>query len=219
MSKMEVEVAGIPGKIADQIRELISRGVLSPGMHLGQSQLAERFDASRVPVREALKLLVSEGLITHDPNRGFFVAEVSSAEARQLYRMRHLLESEILSTIEWPDEDKLSELVGLLKEIEQFLDSGDRHTWANRRRDFNNAVFELSPNKTIIAEAQRLWVMSGRYRSLLPYSVLSHYQVPEEHPFIKALKSRNQDALLRAFSESRSRVENILLDTLKDRGV
>jgi DNA-binding GntR family transcriptional regulator len=220
MTLMEPEVAGIPGKIADQLRNLITRGSLAPGMHLGQSQLADRFEASRVPVREALKLLVAEGLINHDPNRGFFVAEVSSAEARQLYRMRHLLESELLSTVAWPDEEKLAELVALVDELDDLSEAGDRARWAVRHRDFHNAVFDLSPDKTIVAEVKRLWTLSDRYRSLMPpKSSPLRNRLTDENQLIKALKRKNREDLLRVFSEGRTRVEKMLLDILQHRGV
>jgi DNA-binding GntR family transcriptional regulator len=45
---------GVPAKIANELRSLIARGTLAPGMRLGQTELAEQFNASRVPVREAL---------------------------------------------------------------------------------------------------------------------------------------------------------------------
>src|SRR5690606_6326736 len=82
----------VPARIAHEIRELINRGVLSPGVHLGQTELAERFETSRAPVREALKLLATEGTLTHDKNRGFFVSPLSSDEVQQLYRLRELVE-------------------------------------------------------------------------------------------------------------------------------
>ena len=68
----------IPAMIADNLRGMIARGNLAAGLRLGQRELAEKFNASRVPVREALKLLCSEGIVEHDPNRGFFVARLSS---------------------------------------------------------------------------------------------------------------------------------------------
>jgi DNA-binding GntR family transcriptional regulator len=217
---MEPDAPGIPGKIADQLRGLITRGSLAPGMHLGQSQLADRFETSRVPVREALKLLVAEGLINHDLNRGFFVAEVSSAEARQLYRMRHLLESELLSTVDWPSEEKLAELTDLVAELQELLETGDRAKWAIRHRDFHNAVFDLSPDKTIVAEVKRLWTLSDRYRSLLPPpSSPSRARLTDENHLIKALRKKNREDLLRVFSEGRTRVEKMLLDILLHRGV
>ena len=79
---------GVPSKIADELRSMIARGTLSPGMRLGQTELATQFNASRVPVREALKLLSSEGIVEHDPNRGFFVTRLSRDEAEQLFRQR-----------------------------------------------------------------------------------------------------------------------------------
>src|SRR5690606_7159665 len=100
----------MPARIAQQIREMISRGVLSPGVHLGQTELADRFETSRAPVREALKLLASEGTLQHDKNRGFFVSQFSSDEVRQLYRLRELVEGEVLESVVWPDEAKLAVL-------------------------------------------------------------------------------------------------------------
>lgn len=100
MATAELEGIDIPAQIAQEIRKLINRGQLPPGLQLRQSDLADRFGISRVPVREALKLLAAESIIEHDPNRGFFVAPLSTDEARQLYRLRHLLEAELLSTVE-----------------------------------------------------------------------------------------------------------------------
>ena len=88
----------IPLRIADEVRELVARGTLAPDMKLGQTELAERFDTSRIPVREALKLLMAEGIIVHRVNRGFFVAKLSSDEARQLFKLRQLIEDELLAT-------------------------------------------------------------------------------------------------------------------------
>jgi len=219
MADAEVEVLGLAGKIADQLRGLVNRGVLAPGMHLGQTQLADRFSTSRAPVREALKLLVAEGLVIHDPNRGFFVAEVFSSECRDLYRMRHLLESELLSTVEWPDESKLAELTALVEELRDILDSGDRSAWAIRHMDFHDAVFDLSPAKTIVAEVKRLWTLSDRYRSLLPPKPPSANKLTDEHHLLGALRQRDRARLLTVFSEGRSRVEKMLLDILEHRGL
>ena len=102
--------SGIPARIAEQIRQFVARGKLAPGVRLGQSELAAQFDASRMPVREALKLLTAEGILIHDPNRGFFVAEQSSDEARQLFKMRHLIEDSLLASIRWPSKNELQAL-------------------------------------------------------------------------------------------------------------
>src|ERR1700753_537257 len=131
---------GIPSEIVEKIREMITKGVLAPGVHLRQAELADQFGVSRVPVREALKLLAAESLVLHDQNRGFFVASVSSDEARQLYRIRQLLEGEVLSTIEWPDKEMLVQFEKAVDEIEKLQATGQRAEWAVCHRRFRESV-------------------------------------------------------------------------------
>jgi len=65
---------------------------LRPGTKLGHQELAERLGVSRTPVRESLERLYQEGLVVRVPNRGYYVAEISAEEARQLYETREALE-------------------------------------------------------------------------------------------------------------------------------
>jgi len=213
--------AGVPSKIADQLRALVARGTLAPGMRLGQTELAEQFGASRVPVREALKLLSSEGIVEHDPNRGFFVARLSSDEARQLFRMRHLLEDELLETIVWPDENQLAELDRRAAELEELLDAGDRSKWWLKHRDFHHAIFNLSPEKVIVREAMRLWTLTDRFRSLLPMPrrPSAERNVVNKHNLVEALVKRDRAELLRVRRERREAFETLVLETLEDRSL
>ena len=102
--------SSLPNVVANELRSLIVRGTLLPGEHLGQTQLAERFGRSKVPIREALKLLATEGFLRHDRNRGYFVAPLEIDEARQLYKLRRWLEAQLLETAEWPDAATIADL-------------------------------------------------------------------------------------------------------------
>ena len=75
------------------LRDAIIAGRFQPGDHLPDRVLCEMFGASRSVVREAVRLLEAEGLITVIPNRGPFIARLSPAEARQLYEVRAALEA------------------------------------------------------------------------------------------------------------------------------
>jgi DNA-binding GntR family transcriptional regulator len=218
-SANEARDPGIPTRIAEQIRELIVRGALSPGVHLGQMQLAEKFEASRVPVREALKLLAAEGILVHDPNRGFFVATLSSDEARQLYRMRHLIEVELLSTAAWPTKDEIAQLNAMVDELEELLTKGDRAKWAIRHRDFHRAIFNLSSEKVLVREVLRLWTLTDRYRSLLPAPQAGAQGggAEDERTLLDALAKRDRARLLASFERDRSHVEEMLLSLLSAR--
>jgi DNA-binding GntR family transcriptional regulator len=210
--------AGLPTRIAQQIRDLITRGVLFPGVHLGQAELAQKFGASRVPIREALKLLTAEGIVLHDPNRGFFVANLSSDEARQLYRMRHLLEAEILTTVQWPNKKQLGELETHLVRMEKLLIEDDSNEWVEAHRRFHQMIFGLSPDRVIMEEVLRLLRLTDRYRSMLHPS-RKETKVTQERHLLRALANRDRSRLLAGFEEDRAHIEAGLLRGLASRGL
>jgi DNA-binding GntR family transcriptional regulator len=213
--------SGVPAKIADELRSLIARGTLAPGMRLGQTELAEQFNASRVPVREALKLLSSEGIIEHDPNRGFFVTRLSRDEAEQLFTLRHLVEDELMRTIEWPDEKQMKELEASAERLEELLNSGDRSSWWDEHRAFHRAIFDLSPKKTVMREAMRLWALTDRFRALLPLPrrPSEERKVVNKHSLLVALRAHDRKKLIFARRSRREAFERLLLETLEARGL
>lgn len=221
VASAELQGIDIPAQIAQEVRKLINRGQLPPGLQLRQSDLADRFGISRVPVREALKLLAAEGIIEHDPNRGFFVAPLSTDEARQLYRMRHLLEAELLSSVEWPTPAQLKQFRAMLVELDELLAAGNRAEWIERHRAFHDAVFELSPNKVLKREALRLMRLTDRYRALAVDITLrdQHLKANIEHKLVKALSTKNRDLLLETYDEGREMVAAGLMQILDARGV
>ncbi|CAG9228161.1 DNA-binding GntR family transcriptional regulator [Paraburkholderia tropica] len=83
----------LPQTIREQLREEILRGVLPPGAQLRQESLAERFGASRIPVREALRQLEAEGLVSYQLNRGAVVMAMSTREICELLDIRAALET------------------------------------------------------------------------------------------------------------------------------
>lgn len=210
----------LPSRLADKIRELINEGRLSPGQQLRQQDLAERFGVSRVPVRETLNLLVAEAAVRHDHNRGFHVAPLSSTEARQLYRARHLLETELLSTVRWPTPDELAELRAWLVLLDLHLANGERAAWVRAHREFHAAIFALSPDWVLRREVMRLMRQTDRYRAMAPRDV-SGYRFPAdpEHHLVETLAAQDRAALLDAYRRDRGAVEQTLMDSLAARGL
>jgi len=85
-----------PDLIADTLRDEILRGAIAPGAPLRQEELASRFGVSRLPVRDALVRLESQGLVEVFPNRGAFVLSLSADEVREIYDLRILLEGDAI---------------------------------------------------------------------------------------------------------------------------
>ncbi|GAB7540482.1 GntR family transcriptional regulator [Cupriavidus sp. 8B] len=210
----------IPSRLAAEIRELINEGKLSPGQQLRQQDLARRFGISRVPVREMLSLLVAEAAVQHDPNRGFHVAPLSSSEARQLYRIRHLLETELLSTVRWPNPDELADLRARLAELDRQLTERAGAAWVRAHRAFHGAIFSLSPDWALRREVMRLMRQTDRYRAMAPPDIAGYrFPADPEHHLVETLAAKDRFALLEAYRRDRNAVEERLLASLAARGL
>ena len=79
-------------EVADRVRELIEQGDLAPGERISEKQLCERFGVSRTPLREALKVLASEGLVELLPNRGTRVVRLTLKMVKDTYDLMGALE-------------------------------------------------------------------------------------------------------------------------------
>lgn len=96
MTGRAVEKQPAPELVRDSLREAIYSGKLQPGEQLRQEELAERYGISRIPVREALRQLEAEGLVTRQPNRGAVVAALSVQEVIEMLDIRIGLECRAL---------------------------------------------------------------------------------------------------------------------------
>ncbi len=81
-------------RVLAALRIGVLEGILAPGARLRQEELAEAFGTSRIPVREALRALEYEGLVTSEPNRGFTVTSIDGDDVDEIYELRALLEGE-----------------------------------------------------------------------------------------------------------------------------
>ena len=85
-----------PETIAAELRRELMAGVLRPGAELPQVELAERFGVSRIPVRDALRILAGEGLLEMEANRGARAISLTPGQIREIYDLRILLECDCL---------------------------------------------------------------------------------------------------------------------------
>lgn len=115
--------------IADQLETLvldrILDGSLPAGDRINESHLAEELGASRTPLREALSRLQRAGLVVSRPHHGFFVADLSAGEARELYECLALLESNALKLAGIPDAEQLGELERINRRLDAAADGSE----------------------------------------------------------------------------------------------
>jgi DNA-binding GntR family transcriptional regulator len=189
-----------------ELRRAILTGELKPGTQIVQDAFAERLGLSRVPVREALKILEGEGQVRYSPHHGYFVAELDVSELLEIYRIRELLESEVVraSASVLSDED----LARMAQAVEDMADANDRAdivalTAANRR--FHFSLFEPSGMPRMVRIIRQLWDSSDPYRSLYFAEPMHRDAVDREHRQIcEAAGRRDAKALVRLLGEHRS---------------
>jgi DNA-binding GntR family transcriptional regulator len=137
----------LPQSIRDQLRDEILRGTLPPGTQLRQENLAERFGASRIPVREALRQLEAEGLVSYQLNRGAVVIAMSTSEICELLDIRAALES-YAAKLAVPN--MVSADIELMKRILASYDIATTPAeWAECNRQFHLALCAPSNNERL----------------------------------------------------------------------
>ena len=122
------------------LRESIISGALAPGVLLRQTELAEEFGTSRIPVREALNSLQAEGLVQIEPNRGAYVTTLSADELRELFDLRVLLEADALRrAVPLHSERSLRRVEAVQHELDAETVPAE---WVRLDRAFHDALYE-----------------------------------------------------------------------------
>jgi DNA-binding GntR family transcriptional regulator len=210
---------GAVGTAVTAIRDLIRRRELLPGEPVRQQDMAKRLGMSRVPVREALKALQTEGIVSHSPNQGYFVAKFSAAELDQIYLMRRVLETALLQHLVWPDADTLAAIADVNDRLGRAADAGEVALVVQLNREFHEAVFGLSPLRTVHREVRRLWEMSDSYRALYLYGPARERIAAEHQAMIEALAARDIEALVAATDRHRGVAQEEVAALLGGRSV
>jgi DNA-binding GntR family transcriptional regulator len=92
----ELDRSNLAIEVANILRESITTGDFPPGMHLVEIPMAQKLGISRGPLREALRILETEGMIESFPGRGSFVTQISERNIREVYSLRYILETEAI---------------------------------------------------------------------------------------------------------------------------
>jgi DNA-binding GntR family transcriptional regulator len=176
-----------------ELRRLLVTGELAPGTPVRQESLAERLGVSRVPLREALKVLEGEGQVVYLPRRGYVVAELSVDDLLEVYRLRELLEAEALRVgVPDLDETVVDAVAQACQDVDDAGRAGDlvEMTAANRRLHF--LVFDAAGMPRLSRTLRQLWDATDVYRAVYFAGVGNRSRVSHEHAeLVAALRARD----------------------------
>ena len=178
-------------EVAERLRQQIYARVLEPGSWIDETKLAKAFGISRTPLREALKVLAAEGLVTMKLRRGAYVTEVSRDDAAQVYHLLALLESDAAATVAEhagaAQRERLQQLHAQLeKQVRQ------RDTFLALNEQFHLALLEIAGNRWAlqIANDLRKVMKLNRHHSLLKQGRLAD-SLAEHRALMQAIAARD----------------------------
>jgi DNA-binding GntR family transcriptional regulator len=174
-------------RVYESLLDLISSGLLRPGRHLVESELADRLGVSRQPVREALQRLSNEGWVDLRPAQGAFVHEPTAAETDQLFAVRALLETESarLAAIH-PTAKGLERLDELCATGEAAVAADDAETAVMANTAFHACIMDMAGNAVLAELAVHVERKVRRY-----YTPIIRQAWEEHRELIAAIAARD----------------------------
>lgn len=188
-----------------ELRRSIVEGELAPGTQIVQEALAGRLGLSRVPIREALKILEGEGQVSYSPHRGYFVTELNLDDIREVYRIRRILETDaaVVGVPRLTQED-LDRMADGIEDLARASARGDLVAMTTANRRFHFAVIEASGMPRLTRLVRQLWDATDPYRSLYYGDQANRELVDRQHrQILAAAQQRDTDLVVRLLDEHR----------------
>ena len=178
-------------EVAELLRQRIFARELEPGSWIDEMRLAEEYGISRTPMREALKVLAAEGLVTMKVRRGAYVTEVNEKDQRDVYHLLSLLEADAAAVVaERATDAELQELQALHQALEAATEETEQFFSINER--FHMRILAIADNRwrdQMVADLRKVMKLN-RHNSLLKTGRLAE-SLQEHRAIVEALVQRN----------------------------
>ena len=198
MSAVTLTPRALYEQVAEQLRQRIFRRELEPGGWIDELKIAEEFGISRTPLREALKVLAAEGLVTMKVRRGAYVTEMSEKDLRDVYHLLSLLESDAAGVVA---ERATPEQQQTLRDLHAELESaaGNREAFFSVNERFHMALLDMADNRwrsQMVADLRKVMKLN-RHNSLFKQGRIED-SLNEHRAILDAMLSRDPEGTRRA---------------------
>lgn len=201
MAEISLSPRALYQEVAELLRQRIFNRELTPGSWIDELKLAEEYGISRTPLREALKVLATEGLVTMKVRRGAYVTEISDSDLADVYHLLALLESDAASVVATQATPaQLKELQGLHHELEKSVSNRERFFEINEA--FHMRLLEIANNRwrdQMVADLRKVMKLN-RHNSLLKSGRLEE-SLEEHRALMSALEAHDAGAAAQRMRE------------------
>ncbi len=229
---MAGHVNSLHDQVAQQLRDLIFSGELSPGAFVDETGLCEQWAISRTPLREALKVLAAEGLVRHEPRRGSFVNEVTEQDLDDIFPVMALLEGRCaFEAAQQATDADIAVLEDLHQQLERNASQGRIPEYYAANYAIHEAIIAIAGNKwlaQVIGDLRKILKLA-RLQQLNAHGRLSQ-SLAEHMAIFAALKARDaegadaamrthltrqREALRQLARQRKSRIAGVSMETGK----
>ena len=193
MSALTLTPRALYEEVAELLRQRIFSGELAPGSWIDELRIAQAYGISRTPLREALKVLAAEGLVTMKVRRGAYVTEVDAKDQEDVYHLLSLLESDAAGVVARVATDtQLQELQALHQQLQAALSDTERFFEINEQ--FHLRLLEIANNRwrdQMVADLRKVMKLN-RHNSLFKTGRIEE-SFDEHQRLMDALTARNAE--------------------------
>ena len=180
-------------EVAELLRQRIFSRELEPGSWIDEMRLAEEYGISRTPMREALKVLAAEGLVTMKVRRGAYVTEVSDKDLRDVYHLLALMESDAARVVaQNASVEQMAQIKALHQDLEEAV--GDRDRFFEINEAFHMLLLKLADNRwrdQMVADLRKVMKLN-RHSSLFKEGRIEQ-SLAEHRAIVQALTQRQPE--------------------------
>ncbi len=207
--------------VLTELRGWIATGRLQPGEQIVQDTLALELGVSRVPLREALKILEGEGQVSYVAHRGYFVTELSLSDLLEVYRIRELLEAEAVRRgVPLLTTEDVARLEEAADDVRRAAAAFDIPAMSTTNRRFHFALISACAMPRLIRVLHVLWDSTEVYRSVYFTDDTNKDRVLDEHDeLVAAVRAGDVEAALDVLSRHRQNAIAALRPLLEQSGV
>lgn len=181
-------------RIVAALRSDILSGDLRPRARLNQRDLAKRFGVSRIPVRDALRTLASEGLVVATDQQGVAVAPLTTADLQELYELRLAIEP-LITRLALPNFGR-GEIARMQHWMEVMDQTDDEAEWLEANDRFHSVIYAKADRPRMIELCRQLRQHTGRYVRVFLSVLHGREQLSRDHAMILDAASRGDGVAL-----------------------
>src|SRR6185369_6177763 len=154
MNMTRIAPTALYQEVAERLRQRIFNHELTPGTWIDEQKLAEQYGISRTPLREALKVLASEGVVELKPRRGCYVTEISAQDLDDIFPLMAMLEGRCAADA--VRRAKAADLKALHERLEAAARDGRIDAFFEANQEFHKKIQEIAGNRWMLSVIQDL---------------------------------------------------------------